>query len=178
MARYLGIEVPRIEPLLAVTERERGEGGVLAQGATVAIQPGARHDYKRVPTDYLAGVAEELRRRGYGIVLLGGIEEASAGEALAGRLSCPAVNLIGITTIRQTLSVLANVRAAVGSDTGVMHLAAGLGIPTVTAFGPTSAIKWGHHYAPHQVLQSPHNDLSQLDPVVLVQATLRALGEA
>jgi heptosyltransferase-2 len=178
LAAAVGIEIPRIEPLLKVTQRERLEGRNLAQQASFAIQPGARHDYKRVPTDKLAILGSYLQARGHKLILLGGPEEAAAGEALQGALKLPVVNLIGKTSIRQTLSVLANVRAAAGSDTGVMHLAAGLGIPTVTAFGPTPAIKWGHHYAPHQVLQAPHRDLAQLDASVLLQAALGALCEA
>lgn len=178
LAIAMGLEVPRLEPLLQVSGQEREEGKSMAQGATVAIQPGARHDYKRVPTAHLAAVGNELQGRGHKLVFVGGPEEAPAGEALAAVLAQPVVNLIGHAKMRQTIAVLANVRAAVGSDTGVMHLAAGLGTPTVTAFGPTPAIKWGHHYAPHQVLQAPNEELSQLDPHVLVQAALHALGEA
>jgi ADP-heptose:LPS heptosyltransferase len=178
LALAMGLDVDRTEPLLRVSNKELLEGKVLAAGATVAIQPGARYDYKRTPTDHLAAVAVELQQRGHDLVFVGGAEEAAAGEALAARLLRPPVNLIGATTIRQTLAVLANTRAAIGSDTGVMHLAAGLGVSTVTSFGPTPAIKWGHHYAPHQVLQAPDEDLSKLDPHELIQAGLRALGEA
>jgi heptosyltransferase II len=178
LAIAMDVEVPRIEPLLIISKQERSEGKALAAGATVAFQPGARYDYKRTSTDHLAAVGIELQKRGHEIVFVGGPEEAAAGAALAAKLIRPAVNLIGLTTIRQTLAVLANTRAAIGSDTGVMHLAAGLGIPTVTSFGPTPAIKWGHHYAPHQVLQAPDEDLSKLDPNELIKAGLRALGEA
>ncbi len=177
LARAMEIEVPRVEPSLAVTDAEREEGRTLARGATVVIQPGARHDYKRIPTELLAEVAKALESRGRRIAFLGGPEEAAHGEALTNLMSQAPVDLIGKTSIRQTLSVLANTEAAIGSDTGVMHLAAGLGIPTVTGFGPTPAIKWGHHYAPHRVLQAPNRDLTQLDPAVLVQAALKALGD-
>jgi heptosyltransferase II len=178
LARAMDIEVRRIEPLLVVSDKERKAGKVLAAGATVAFQPGARYDYKRTPTEHLAAVGIALQKRGHKLVFVGGAEEAAAGEALAAKLLRPVVNLIGATSIRQTLAVLANTRAAIGSDTGVMHLAAGLGIPTVTSFGPTPAIKWGHHYAPHKVLQAAGEDLSNLDPTELIKAGLRALGEA
>jgi heptosyltransferase-2 len=178
LGRAMGLQVGRLEPLLQVSSSELEEGKKLSQGADVAVQPGARHDYKRVPTKLLAAVAGVLQERGHDLVFLGGAEEAEAGEALAKQLKRPAVNLIGATSIRQSLSVLANVKAALGSDTGVMHFAAGLGIPTVTAFGPTPAIKWGHHYAPHHVLQAPNQDLTRLDSEVLIRAVLTALGEA
>jgi heptosyltransferase II len=178
LAEALGISVQRTQPNLEVSDKERAIGSQLVAGATLAIQPGARHDYKRVPTDHLTAVGTEFQKRGHKIVLVGGAEEAPAGDALKERLKEPVVDLVGKTSIRDTLAALANVKAAVGSDTGVMHLAAALGVPTVTAFGPTPAIKWGHHYEPHQVLQAPNEDLAQLDPAILVQAALRALNGA
>jgi heptosyltransferase II len=177
LAAAMEAKVARVEPLLRVSEAEKANGILLAQGATVAIQPGARYDYKRVPTVHLIAVGRELQARGHKLLLIGGPEEVPAGEALVAGLDQPVVNQIGETTIRQTISALSTVKAAVGSDTGVMHLAAGLGIPTVTAFGPTPAIKWGHHYAPHQVLQAPNGDLEQLDKALLIEAVSRALGE-
>src|SRR5262249_36563902 len=124
LALAVGIKVPRTEPLLKVSAKEKAEGTALVRGATVALQPGARHDYKRVPTEQLAAVGRALLDKGREIVLVGGAEEAPHGVALAQALGKPVIDLIGKTSIRQTLGVLANMDTAVGSDTGVMHLAA------------------------------------------------------
>lgn len=176
LAVALGVDVTRIEPHLTVDDQERAMGLQLAAGAMVAIQPGARYDYKRVPTDRLAAVGRILQERGYQILFVGGPEEAPAGEALAAALPQPVVNLIGQSSIRETMASLASMKLAIGGDTGVMHLAAGLGVPTVTAFGPTPAIKWGHHYAPHQVLQAPDADIEKLEADALIEAALRVVG--
>lgn len=175
LARAARVPVHRLEPRLRVTDRERAEGRRLAQGATIAIQPGARHEYKRVATEHLAEVGNALIRQGHRLALVGGEEEAEAGAALARLLESPPVSLIGGTSIRQMLSVLTAVDLAMGSDTGVMHLAAGVGTPTVTAFGPTPSAKWGHHYPPHRVLIAPGGDLGLLDAKDLLRAAGAAL---
>jgi ADP-heptose:LPS heptosyltransferase len=72
---------------------------------------------------------------------------------------------------------MAGLRLMIGADTGAMHLAVGVGCPTVTAFGPTPADKWGHDYAPHRVIRAPGGDMAALEPETLVRASLEALGE-
>ncbi|HWA82099.1 MAG TPA: glycosyltransferase family 9 protein, partial [Fimbriimonadaceae bacterium] len=51
LAIAMGIDVARTDPKLLVNTEEMREGKSFAEGATVAIQPGARYDYKRTPTD-------------------------------------------------------------------------------------------------------------------------------
>ncbi|MCC7230203.1 MAG: hypothetical protein IT203_07395, partial [Fimbriimonadaceae bacterium] len=48
-------------------------------------------------------------------------------------------------------------------DTGVMHLAAAVGTPTITAFGPTPSKKWGWFNEPHTVIQAKNQDLENLE---------------
>jgi ADP-heptose:LPS heptosyltransferase len=64
----------------------------------------------------------------------------------------------------------------VGSDTGLMHIAAAVGCPTVTVFGKLNASKWGHAYPPHHVISSPGDDPRNLDPQVVVNACRQALS--
>ncbi len=175
LARAAGLDPSRVEPELELDAIERKRGSHLASGARLAFQPGARHGYKQVPSELYERIAAAVEGP---LVFVGGAEEIPAADALALKIKRPVINLVGKTSIRETMAVLASVRAAVGGDTGVMHLAAALGTPTVTLFGPTPAIKWGHHYAPHHVLQAPNQDLGQLAPDVVIAATLKALGKA
>ena len=50
------------------------------------------------------------------------------------------------------LAVLARAKAFVSGDTGPLHFAAGLGVPTISLFGPTSPSRWAPIGARHQVL--------------------------
>lgn len=86
---------------------------------------------------------ELLRRMGGGerVVLpwSGPDEEARAEEAAAatGALQAPALSL------PELAALLARARRVVGGDTGPLHLAAALGTPTLSLYGPTLALRCG-----------------------------------
>jgi heptosyltransferase-3 len=53
------------------------------------------------------------------------------------------LNLAGKLSLGATACVLSRAAAYVGPDTAVTHMAAALGVPVVTLFGPTDPVKWG-----------------------------------
>lgn len=53
------------------------------------------------------------------------------------------LNLVGACKLRHTMSVLRRADLYVGNDSGVMHLAAAVGLPLVAIFGPTSPQRFG-----------------------------------
>ncbi|HTD27100.1 MAG TPA: glycosyltransferase family 9 protein, partial [Candidatus Elarobacter sp.] len=50
-------------------------------------------------------------------------------------------DLVGRTTLRQLLAILARARLAFGPDSGALHLAAALGTPAVSLWGATSPVR-------------------------------------
>ncbi len=72
------------------------------------------------------------------------------------------------------MGALANLKVVVGSDTGLMHLAVG-GCPTVTAFGPTNADKWGHDYLPHHVVRVYKGQMRSANAEEILEAAISAL---
>jgi lipopolysaccharide heptosyltransferase II len=50
------------------------------------------------------------------------------------------------------LAVLARAKAFISGDTGPLHFAAGLGVPTISLFGPTSPARWAPVGERHQIL--------------------------
>jgi heptosyltransferase-2 len=109
--------------------RERGlEGRPLA-----VLAPGAAHFTKRWPAPHWAALTRRLADRGYAMVAVGGPEDRAAAEAL----SPLAANAAGDCTLQQTGALLAHARVAITGDTGVMHMATGVGTPVVALFGPT-----------------------------------------
>jgi len=50
-------------------------------------------------------------------------------------------DLVGRTTLRQLLAILARARLAFGPDSGALHLAAALGTPAVSLWGATSVLR-------------------------------------
>jgi heptosyltransferase-3 len=53
------------------------------------------------------------------------------------------LDLAGRLTLGGTGYLLSRAALYVGPDTGVTHMAAALGVPTVALYGPTDAVKWG-----------------------------------
>jgi len=147
------------KPVLWVSDDERTQGAALLNGATIGIQPGARHHYKQIPIGIWQAIGRELERRGHRIAFFGGVEE----RGVLGELQFHGEDLVGRTSLRETIGALANLQLMIGGDTGVMHLAAAVGTPTITAFGPTPSKKWGWFNEPHTVIQAKNQDLENLE---------------
>ena len=92
---------------------------------------------KRWPADHYARLAQILVQLGYQPVLIGGSAEAEAVEKIM--RACPeAVNLVGQTSLQQIAVLARDAAAAIGNDTGPMHLIAATGCPCLALFSKTS----------------------------------------
>src|SRR4029077_2240864 len=78
-------------------------------------------------------------RQGVTALLVGAGDDRATGRAIESALpaGAPLVNLIGRTTLRQLVGVVARCRGFVSNDSGAMHVAAALGVPLTAIFGPT-----------------------------------------
>jgi ADP-heptose:LPS heptosyltransferase len=68
------------------------------------------------------------------------------------RLAPEAVILPQIAELPLFLAVLSRAAAFISGDTGPLHFAAGLGVPTISLFGPTSPARWAPIGEKHQAL--------------------------
>jgi heptosyltransferase-2 len=111
----------------------------LGAGDWVAINPGAAYGAaKRWFPERFAETADGLAAEyGVNIVLTGGPGEKEIGQDIAAAMSAKPLNLIGQTSVRQLMAVLASVRLLVSNDSGPMHVGAAFGVPIVAVFGPT-----------------------------------------
>jgi heptosyltransferase III len=84
-------------------------------------------------------------RSGCAVLVSGGPADMTRADALA--LACGGGarvrSIAGRCSMGTLAAVLAHARAAVSVNTGVMHLAALLGVPLVALHGPTSRLRWG-----------------------------------
>ncbi len=172
LALPLGIRILDAKPRLSITDEERlcGAESVRFSKAAIGIQPGARYPEKQIPLELLTQFVRHLQDQGHSLVFLGGPDEVETAARLAQRLPHPVLNYVGIRTLRETMGILSTLGLFVAGDTGLMHLAVGVGCPTRAVFGPTDAGKWGHDYSPHLVIQAPQKDIQQLDLDLLMQA--------
>jgi heptosyltransferase II len=114
------------------------EAGVPARGdsARVAIHLGAAYGPAKLwPLEHVAELCRLLVAGGTTAILLGAPADADAAAVVTA--ATPARSLVGRDRPALLPAVLAELDVLVSGDTGVAHLAAALGTPVVTLFGPT-----------------------------------------
>jgi heptosyltransferase II len=111
----------------------------LGASAAVALAPGSVGAAKR--WTYYAEAARLLAEQGLDVWVIGGPgEKALATEIVAA--GGPRVRDLTGTDLRNGILAMATASLAISNDSGLMHVAAALGTPTMGIFGPTSPYHW------------------------------------
>jgi heptosyltransferase-2 len=132
--------LPELKVPRADVESWRKKRGLNADGrVVVALCPGAVGPAKRWPSSAYAALARELLAAGYAVWVLGGPQEKTLAAAIVA--DTPARDLTG-TDLRDAILALAAASAAVSNDSGLLHVAAAVGTPSIGIFGPTSPWHW------------------------------------
>jgi ADP-heptose:LPS heptosyltransferase len=136
----------RLDAALALVERALGPGPVApavlpAKGephGSIVLHPGVSRfgAFKRWPAAAFADLGDRLAARlGTHVVLTAGPGERADAEAVRAKMRSPAT-IAEPPGLRAHADLLSGARLFVASDTGPAHIAAALGVPTVTLFGP------------------------------------------
>jgi heptosyltransferase-2 len=139
--------------------KERAIEGARLIGIHAGASAFKNHYNKRWPADRFAGLIAELgcRYPDAAFLVFGGPEEEELKEALreASGIARRAHNVRG--GIRQSAALVQRCRAFVTNDSGLMHMAAALQVPTVAIFGPTNPAWVRPWMCPHRVVSlGPH----------------------
>lgn len=145
-----GLAAPRLNP---PREPEAAEPP-FAEGRPYAVlhlfPGGLRARMKQWPLDRWTEVGRALLERGLALALSGGPADAAGNEELLRTLGSPlARNLAGLP-LAPTARLLRGAAVAVCVNTGVMHMAAALGVPLVSLNGAVSVERWGPVAGPCQ----------------------------
>ena len=124
--------------------------GALAAQRFVAIFPGATIPERRWGAERFAVVTERLFNNGIPSVVIGGRSESSDGNLIVA--GGHGLNLAGRTSLAETAAVIDKCAVLVSGDSGILHIAVGLGKPTVSLFGPGIARKWAPRGDRHTVI--------------------------
>ncbi len=129
---------------------ERGLNG----REVVAINAGANWPSKRWDPRRYAAVADALvEQRGTGVLILWGPGEKPLAQAVAGAMGREAV-VACETSLTSLMPLLKRCRLLISGDTGPLHLAAALDVPTVALFGPSDPDRNGPYGKGHRVVRS------------------------
>src|SRR6202789_2030382 len=111
----------------------------LGMGAAVALAPGSVGSSKR--WTYYPQAAKLLAERGLDVWVIGGPGEAAIAAEIVAVGGARVRDLTG-TDLRNGILAMAAASLAISNDSGLMHIAAALGTPTMGIFGPTSPYHW------------------------------------
>jgi heptosyltransferase-2 len=111
----------------------------------VGVNPGAFYgSAKRWPSDRYAMLLDKLiEEREANVVIFGSPNELAIAQAIQSAMRHRPVILSGKTQLSELIAMIACCDLFVTNDSGPMHLAAALRVPTVAIFGPTDAMATG-----------------------------------
>ena len=107
----------------------------------VALAPGAVGPSKRWPIAHYARLAQELTGAGLSVWVLGSPDENPLAAEIVRAAGAQARDLTS-PDLRNAILALKLASAAVSNDSGLLHVAAAIGTPTLGIFGPTSPRHW------------------------------------
>lgn len=121
----------------------------------VVINPGASWPSKRWPPSRYAKVGDALiKEYSVRVLILWGPREYPLAESIGKSMAEKSV-LAPKTSIKQLMALIKRCRLFISGDTGPVHIAAALGVPTVTLFGPSSPLRNGPYGEGHRIIKSP-----------------------
>ncbi len=136
-------------PVLPVTpdQAERGRQIIKTDRPVLLLHPGSGSLRKNWPLENFAALAEAVAESGElsPVFLFGEADDAVRSAYAAAEYAWPCREGLDLTQVCDLISAC---RAFAGNDSGITHLAAAAGIPTVAVYGPSDHTSWG--------LRGPH----------------------
>jgi heptosyltransferase-3 len=144
----------------------------------LALGPGARWEPKRWPPGSFRELVQRRREDFDAVVLLGSQADADRCRILAAGLSLPSIDLAGRTGLLEAAALLSHMSLFIGNDSGLGHLAAAVGTPTLTLFGPGDPQRYRPWNPRGCWLQSSDQDIRTLSVTQVGEALTELLREA
>jgi ADP-heptose:LPS heptosyltransferase len=128
-------------PASAYEEARRLRHGQGISDAYVTFHPGGFYPAQRWPAARFGALIDETARLGLAPLVLGGPGDQSIISDVLAHARTPAAVLCG-EPVAVAAAAIAGSRLFVGNNSGPLHLACALGIPSVSTMGPTNPIRF------------------------------------
>jgi ADP-heptose:LPS heptosyltransferase len=150
LAALLGVDPPPLPVIWTAPEDTARAATLLPAGRPwLVLGPTANWHRKVWPAERFAELALRLTAPdgafpGAGIAILGGPGDQERSMATPVLTALPqALDLVGKLDLPEVAALLARAAMFIGNDSGLMHLAAAAGAPTIGLFGPTPSDEYG-----------------------------------
>jgi ADP-heptose:LPS heptosyltransferase len=108
----------------------------------ICLHPGARLPSRRWSAQRFGTVAQTLTEQGYQVVVTGSAAERPLAQKVIHCAQVPVIDLVGKTTLGALGALVTASRLLVCNDTGVSHIAAAVGTPSVVIACGSSVSRW------------------------------------
>ena len=172
-------EIPECKVYISETAKERAND-VLGHFMTrkfLAVAPGANWPGKRWPASRYEDVIRKVAHKFEGIVALGTEDDLDNDTFNLSASGLEGIDLRGKTDLQEAAAVLSKAQLFLGNDSGLGHVAAGVGVKTLTIFGPGEPKRyrpWGDR---GRVIVAPHRSLAKLDSEAVKDALYSLLDD-
>lgn len=151
-----------IWPVIVVSEQKQEMAGKLFNEENVpqdrpiiAIQPFCLWQYKEWGAEKYIQLIQQIRTAyNFPVIITGSPEERVRADRITESCGNHVYNLAGKTPMGLLPAVLKACRLFIGSDSAGMHIAAGVGTPTVTIYGPSSVSDWAPRGSKHSIVHT------------------------
>ena len=186
IVEHLGLEKVSVQFPMEFPEEE-----VPGPVPRVALVPVSRWETKNWPIEFYTEVARRLRGKGIGVFIFGAPGDVGPCGMIEDELGGDIVNMAGRSTLVEMGSRLRKMDLVISNDSGPLHTAAALGVPTVSVYGATDPKRTGPYGDGNRVLTTslPCQPclsrkcrvggipcLKQVTPGEVTEAALAALG--
>jgi heptosyltransferase-2 len=163
LAIYVEEPVPRVYP--GENDRRMAEGYFrdLGKQPVVAVHPGSGSAAKNWPVDKFASVCRWLvDEMAVQLLVIQGEADDMTVQELTKLLAPRVPKLVRGLKLTELSAVLERCLLFLGNDSGISHLAAAVGTPTLAMFGPSSSSIWRPVGSHVQVVSFGHDDIQEV----------------
>jgi ADP-heptose:LPS heptosyltransferase len=165
--RGLDIKEETTVPLISVAEESKNRIRAIMvkekidmKKGWVSINPFSRWSYKEWGVDKWRELVSAIwQKHSMPVVVIGSEAEGKRAEEIVATAVSPVYNLAGKTTLREMPALLQMSRLHIGVDSAAPHIAAAVGTPTLTIYGPSDWREWAPPGDNHRVVL-PDEDCS------------------
>lgn len=160
--RAMGWQAKSKDPLVFVSDKDIEtvdalllSNGVFPEQCLVGLSPGAVFGpAKRWPPERFGVIGDwAVQRWGARVVLMGSDSERGICRGVSESMKHPSVDLCGETTLGEVMALIKRCHFFVTNDSGLMHIAAALNVPTIAIFGSTNPLATGPRSKTARVVQ-------------------------
>ena len=159
LLKDVGIDPVQTPPAIFLDDQERSwaKQWITNQGLReeqlIGIHPGAYYPTQRWPSAYYAELIRLIRERvGAEVIIFGGPGDRDVIDEILSRVPFSVMTAID-SNIRRFFSILPHCRILVCNNSGPLHCAAALDVPTISFMGPTVKERWLPIGNTHHVLR-------------------------